>query len=230
MFAVTSRISADRSTSAVCRFSFPELTRATSRRVVARRRYALTSPSSSSRPCTSPAGTPPAVSRALANSSSNRALIGVIGLRSSCAAIARKSSRARSSASSSATRSASAVSRTVGPFAGGILKTALRSCRFRRIFIKTLWRGRSRSPARTPALRPRQHRQFLKQGRASSRSAAPADGVSCSRFRWRPPAACCADRAAPGRSRSRFGLGSRPSDRAGTPVRGGPLLRRALRA
>jgi hypothetical protein len=45
--------------------------------------------------CTSPAGTPPDMSRAPVESNSSRALIGVIGLRSSWAAIARKSSCAQ---------------------------------------------------------------------------------------------------------------------------------------
>ena len=154
MFVVTCRISAERSTSAVCRFSFPELARATSSRVVARRRYALTSPSSSSRPCTSPAGTSPDMSRALANSSSSRALIGVIGLRSSCAAIARKSSRARNSASRSAMRAASAVSRTVGPFAEGILPTAVSILSLSPNFHQNLWRGPLCFPARCPRTPP----------------------------------------------------------------------------
>jgi hypothetical protein len=72
-------------------------------------------------------------------------------------------------------RAASAVSRTVGPFAGGVLPTAVRSCRFRRILIKTLWRGRPGFRARTPALLPRRRRQVLKQRRASSRSAGPTE-------------------------------------------------------
>src|SRR5580693_5713575 len=45
-------------------------------------------------------------------------------------------------------RAASAASRTVGVFAGGILPAAVRSCRFRRILMKTSGEARSGFPAR----------------------------------------------------------------------------------
>ncbi len=74
--------------------------------------YASTSRSRRSNRCTISFGTAPGILRALANNSSTRPLIGVIGLRNSCAAIARKSSRARSSASSSAIRASNMISRS----------------------------------------------------------------------------------------------------------------------